>query len=458
MPALDDTGAGNGPAVTAVRGPLVRFPADPFRTGSGEALRYVSDGLLICADGRVTAAGEHAALRHRLPAGVIPVHHPDQVIVPGFVDAHVHGVQTDVMTAFGADLTGWLERRAFPEEERFADAGYAREAAAVLCDQLLRNGTTTALVFGSVHPGSADALFAEAARRNLRIACGKVLMDRNAPDALLDTADSGYEESKALLGRWHGKGRAQYAITPRFAPSSTPAQLEAAAALWHEHPGTLLHTHVSETPDEVTWARSLFPGRAGYLDIYDHYGLLGPGAVLAHGVHLSPAERDRCAATGTALAHCPGSNLALGSGLFPARETAGGPRPVTVGLGTDVGAGPTFSMLSTVYDAYRVAAVCGAPIDTAQAYHLATRGGAAALGLADTVGSLTPGQEADFAVLDPRATPLLARRTARAEDIEELLLVLAAMGDDRAVRATYVAGRLAHDRDAAPAGRDGGDP
>ncbi|GAA0467440.1 guanine deaminase [Streptomyces olivaceiscleroticus] len=458
MTTVDAQGAADGPTVTAVRGPLVRILADPFRAGSEEVLKYTADALLICADGRVTAAGEHAALRHRLPAGVTPVHYPDHVIVPGFVDAHVHGVQTAVMPASGADLAGWLEQRAFPEEERFADAGYAREAAAVFCDQLLRNGTTTALVFGSVHPGSADALFEAAARRNLRIACGKVLMDRNAPDALLDTADGGYAESKALLDRWHGKGRARYAGTPRFAPSCSPAQLEAAAALWHAHPGTLLHTHVSETPDEVEWARSLFPGRAGYLDIYDHYGLLGPGAVLAHGVHLSPAERDRCAATGTALAHCPGSNLALGSGLFPARETAGAPRPVTVGLGTDVGAGPTFSMLSTVYEAYRVAAMCGAPIDIVQAYHLATRGGAAALGLADTVGSLAPGQEADFAVLDPRATPLLARRAARAEDIEELLLVLAALGDDRAVRATYVAGRLAHDRDTAPAGGNGCDP
>ncbi|MEV0598012.1 guanine deaminase [Streptomyces sp. NPDC050315] len=450
--------AGTGPAVTAVRGPLVRFPADPFRTGRDEAFAYAPDGLLICADGRITAAGEYAELRHLLPAGITPAHYPDHVVLPGFVDTHVHCVQTDVMAAFGADLMGWLERRAFPEEERFADGRYARAAAAVFCDALLRNGTTTALVFGSVHPQSADALFEEAARRNLRIACGKVLMDRNAPAALLDTAQRGYEESKTLLTRWHGKGRAQYAITPRFAPSSTPEQLEAAAALWREHPGALLHTHVSETPDEVDWARSLFPDRAGYLDIYDHYGLLGPGAVLAHGVHLSPAERDRCAATGTALAHCPGSNLALGSGLFPARETAGGPHPVTIGLGTDVGAGPTFSMLSTVYEAYKTAALCGAPIDAVQAYYLATRGGAAALGLADTVGSLAPGQEADFVVLDPRATPLLARRAARAEDIEELLFVLAAMGDDRAVRATYVAGRRAHDRDAAPAGRGAGGP
>ncbi|POX39349.1 guanine deaminase [Streptomyces sp. Ru73] len=455
MTIADDAGAGTGPAVTAVRGPLVRFLDDPFRTGSAEAFRYTPDALLLCADGRITAAGEYAALRHRLPPGVTPDHYPDHVIVPGFVDTHVHGVQTDVMAAFGADLTSWLEERAFPEEERFADDRYARAAAAVFCDQLLRHGTTTALVFGSVHPGSADALFEAAARRDLRIACGKVLMDRNAPDALRDTAQRGYEESRALLDRWHGKGRAQYAVTPRFAPSSTPEQLEAAAALWREHPGTLLHTHVSETPDEVAWARSLFPERAGYLDVYDHYGLLGPGAVLAHGVHLSPAERDRCAATGTALAHCPGSNLALGSGLFPLRETAGGPRPVTTGLGTDVGAGPTFSMLSTLYAAYQVAAVCGAPVDIVQAYYLATRGGAAALGLADTVGSLVPGQEADFAVLDPRATPLLARRAARAEDIEELLFVLAALGDDRTVRATYAAGRLVHDRDAAPAGGNG---
>lgn len=432
---------------TAVRGRLVRFREDPFRAGRA-ALVHEPDGLLVCADGRITAAGDHAALRDRLPEGVTPTHYPDHVITAGFVDTHTHYAQTAVTAAFGADLPAWLERAAFPEEERFADAAYAREVAAAFCDELLRNGTTTALAFATVHPQSVDALFEEAQERGLRLAAGKVLMDRNSPAPLRDTARRGYDESKALIDRWHGRGRLTYAVTPRFAPSSTPDQLAAAGALWREHPGTLLHTHVAETADETSWVRSLFPERDGYLDVYGHHGLLGPGAVLAHGVHLTPGELERCAASGTALSHCPGSNLLLGSGLFPLRDAKDGRHPVTVGLGTDIGAGPGFSMLSAMLGAYQAAGLRGRPVDAVEALYLATRGGAEAMGLAGTVGSLAPGHEADFVVLDPRATPLLARRAARAGDIEELLFVLAALGDDRAVRATYVAGRLAHDRGA----------
>lgn len=454
----DGSGAGARTRTTAVRGSLLQFRDDPFRTAPADAFTYVPDGLVICEGGRITAAGPYRTLRGRLPAGVRPDHYPGHLVCPGFVDAHTHYVQAEAVATHTARVSDWFAR-IFAEEQRFDDSALARRVAAAFLDELLRNGTTTALVFAGVQPCSADAFFEEASRRGMRVAAGKVWMDRNAPGGLLDTAERGYAESAALIARWHGRGRSLYAVTPRYAPSSTPEQLAAAGALWREHPGTLLHTHVSERPEELPWVRSLFPERAGYLDVYDHHGLLGPGAVLAHGVHLTAAERERCARTGTALAHCPTSNLFLGSGIFPltaAKEDTGpGVAPVKVGLGTDIGAGTSFSPLRTMGEAYKVARLCGRPIDPVQAFHLATRGGAEAMGLDGTIGSLQPGEEADFAVLDPAGTPVLARRTARAESPEELLSALALLGGARAVRATYVAGRLAHDRDTADAGDDG---
>ncbi|MGW6820733.1 guanine deaminase [Streptomyces sp. NPDC055005] len=439
-------------SVTAVRGPMVWFRGDPFLTAREDAFVHESDGLLICTDGVITAAGDYTALRDRLPDGLEPVHYPDHVITAGFIDTHIHYVQTGIIAAFGSQLIDWLNHYTFVEEQRFSDPDYARTVASSFCDELLRNGTTTALTFCAVYPESVDALFTEASRRNMRMAAGKVLMDRNAPDALLDTPRSGYDDSKALLERWHGKGRNLYAITPRFAPTSTPAQLEAAGALRREHPEALMHTHVSENTGEISWVRSLFPERAGYLDVYDHYGLLGRGTVLAHGVHLTGRERDRCSETGTAISHCPTSNLFLGSGLFHVHDAKDSKRPMHVGLGTDIGAGTSFSLLATMNEAYKVAELCNYPLDSVKAFYLATLGSAQAMGIEDRVGSLEPGHEADFVVLDPRATPLLARRTSRVSDIEELLFVLAVMGDDRTVRATYVAGALAHDRDVVTAG------
>ncbi|EDX20624.1 guanine deaminase [Streptomyces sp. Mg1] len=435
-------------AVTAVRGPFISFVDDPFLTGREDAFVYESDGLLICEDGVIIAAGDYGALRERLPQGVEPVHYPDHVISAGFVDTHIHYVQTGIIAAFGSQLIDWLNHYTFVEEQRFSDPGYARQVASSFCGELLRNGTTTALTFCAVYPESVDALFEAASARNMRMAAGKVLMDRNAPDALLDTAQSGYEDSKVLLERWHGRGRNLYAITPRFAPTSTPVQLEAAGALRREHPEALMHTHVSENTGEISWVRSLFPERRGYLDVYDHYGLLGPGTVLAHGVHLTGYERRRCAETGTAVSHCPTSNLFLGSGLFHVHDAKDPKRPMHVGLGTDIGAGTSFSLLATMNEAYKVAELSNYPLDSIKAFYLATLGSAQAMGIADKIGSLQPGREADFVVLDPKATPLLAQRTARVNDIEELLFVPAVMGDDRTVRATYVAGSLAHDRDA----------
>jgi guanine deaminase len=450
---LHETGRAEGMSavsssrVTAVRGRLVWLRDDPFLADGATALAHEPDGLLICRDGRIEASGAWAHLRERVPAGVAVHHYPDALIVPGFIDSHVHYVQTGVIGAGGAQLLDWLDRHVFPAEQRFADKAHADAVARVFCDELLRNGTTSALVFAAVYPQSVDALFEEAQRRGMRLVAGKVLMDRNAPPALLDTAQSGYDDSEVLIRRWHGRDRLGYAITPRFAATSTPAQLEAAGALWRAYPDTFVHTHLAESRGEIAWIRELFPERHGYLDVYDHHGLVGPRAMFAHGVHLDEADLQRCHASGAAIAHCPTSKLFLGSGLFSLRAAKDPRRPVHVGLGTDIGAGTRFSLLATAGAAYQVAQLDGGNLGALQALYLATLGAARALALDDRIGMLAPGHEADFVVLDPAATPLLAFRNARVESLEELLFVLMTLGDDRAVRATWVAGQLAHARD-----------
>lgn len=424
----------------ALRGRLAWFQADPFLTDPATAMVHEPDGAVVWRDGVIVASGPADTVLKAFDEPVEVEHHPDAVITAGFVDTHVHYVQTGMIGARGKPLLDWLNDHTFPAEAELADPAKARAMAEVFCEELIRNGTTTAMVFCTSHPASVDALFEAASRRNLRLAAGKVLMDRNAPDALLDTPQSGYDQSKALIERWHGKGRNLYAITPRFAPTSSDAQLEAAGALWREHPGVLVQTHISENPDEIAAVKRLFPDARDYFDVYARRGLAGPGAVFAHGVHLSEDELCRCHETGTALSHCPTSNLFLGSGLFPLSRAKDPRRPVKVGLGTDIGAGTSFSLLKTLDEAGKVAQLLGTPLDAVRALYLATLGGAEAMGLQDRIGSFRPGREADLVVLDPRATPLLAFRSARAGSLEELLAVLMTLGDDRAVKATYVAG------------------
>ncbi len=423
----------------AVRGRLVTCLDDPFQAGR-RALTDEPDGLIVVDDGRITATGPAAALMPQLPPDTPVTRYPGCLISPGFIDTHVHYTQTGIIGAYGAQLLDWLNQYAYPAEMRFADRAHADAMARAFCDELVRNGTTTALVFCAVFPESVDALFEEAARRNLRLIAGKVLMDRNAPAALLDTPQSAYDQSKALIAKWHGRGRAHYAITPRFAPTSSPEQLEVAGALWAEHPDVFVHSHLSETAAECAWVRQLFPDYENYLDVYDSFGLTGRRAVYAHGVHLSESELVHCHHTGTALAHCPTSNFFLGSGVFNLGAATDPARPVHVGLGTDVGAGTSFSMLATLNEAYKAAQLTGSALDGARGWYLATLGAARALDLDEHIGSLQPGRDADFIVIDPAATPLLKLRTDRCESIDELLFVLMTMGDDRAVRDTYVSG------------------
>ncbi|WP_202911080.1 guanine deaminase [Ancylobacter sp. TS-1] len=429
-----------------LRGPAATLVGNPFEQPSRACLATHEDALVVIEGGIVRAFGPYAELKDSVPEGAETYHYPGHLIVPGFIDTHVHFPQLQMIGAYGAQLLEWLDTYTFPAEMSFADAGHAARVARLFLRELLRAGTTTAVVYCTVHPHSVDAFFAESERFNTRMIAGKVLMDRNAPAALLDTAQRGYDESLALIGRWHGRGRQLYCVTPRFAPTSTEAQLDAAGALLKTRDGLFLQTHLCENPGEVEWVRELFPARASYLDVYAHAGLVGPGSVFGHAVHMHEGDFCTCHAGGAALAHCPTSNLFLGSGLFRLFDAVDPRRPVKVGLGTDVGGGTSLSQLQSLNEAYKVAALTGRKLDAVQGFYLATLGGARALGLEGTLGRLAPGYEADICVLDPQATALMAFRAGYCASIEELLFMLMTLGDDRAVRATYVAGSRVYDR------------
>ncbi|MBW5415972.1 guanine deaminase [Pseudomonas sp. MAG002Y] len=428
----------------AYRAALLHCVADPNDVGIEAACEFVEDGLLVVTDGRIDAMGNAATLLPVLPEGTEVIEHPDALITPGFIDTHIHYPQTGIIASYGEQLLDWLNNYTFPAEGAFADSAKAAEVADIFLKELLRNGTTTALVFGTVHKQSVEAFFEAAEKLNLRMIAGKVLMDRNAPDFLIDTPESGYADSKELIERWHGKGRLHYAVTPRFAPTSTPEQLTLAGQLLGEYPDIYLHTHLSENIKEIEWVKSLFPERSGYLDVYDHYQLLGKRSVFAHGVHLCDEECARLSETGSAVAFCPTSNLFLGSGLFKLPQLE--QYKVNVGLGTDVGAGTSFSMLQTVNEAYKVMQLQGEKLHPFKAFYLATLGGARALRLEDRIGSFAQGNDADFVVLDYHATPLLSYRLKQAKSLEEKLFALMMLGDDRTVKETYAMGVKVHQR------------
>ncbi len=430
------------PQAKAYRAALLHCVADPREVGIERSHEYFEDGLLVVADGKVAQIGHAAELLPTLAAGTEVVEYPNALITPGFVDTHIHYPQTGMIASYGEQLLDWLDTYTFPTERAFADKAHAGEVAEVFLNELLRNGTTTALVFGSVHKESVDAFFEACEKRNLRMIAGKVLMDRNAPDYLTDTAETGYADSKELIERWHGKGRLHYAVTPRFAPTSTPEQLALAGQLFKEYPDLYMHTHLSENRKEIEWVRELFPERQGYLDVYDHHGLIGARSVFAHGVHLCDEECQRLGETGSAVAFCPTSNLFLGSGLFDLEKVEG--FGVRVGLGTDVGAGTSFSQLQSLNEAYKVMQLQGKKLDPFKSLYLATLGGARALYLDDRIGNLQPGKEADFVVLDYQATPLIDYRMRQARTLEEKLFALTILGDDRAVKETFAAGVSVH--------------
>lgn len=409
--------------------------ADPFSGGIEGSYRYYEDGFLaVAAGGRIADVGEWEAA----PEGDV-IDYSGRLIAPGFVDTHLHGPQLEMIGSYGGHLLEWLNHYTFPTERKFEDPEHARRVAKAFYGELLRNGTLTALVFSTIHYEATSIFFEEAENHGFRAIVGKTLMDRNAPEYLLDRSpEQAYEESRRLIEAWHGRGLLRYAVTPRFAPTSSPALLEVAGRLKREFPDIWMHTHISENQNEVQWVRELFPD-AEYADVYDRYGLLGERSVLAHGVWLTAEELELLAHRGARIAHCPNSNLFLGSGLFPLHRVLNA--GVRVGLGSDIGAGTTPSLFNAMSDAYKVQQVQGVSLSPFELWYLATLGGARALTLEDETGSLEVGKSADFVVLDLNATSLLTLRTARASSLEDLLAGLIFMGDDRAVERSFIAGR-----------------
>jgi len=418
-------------------GQTLQFTADPFHAGP-DAARHDPHGAVLIEGGKILAVGPAAEVRAAHPQA--QVHdYGDALISPGFVDAHAHYPQTGIIASWGKRLIDWLNSYTFPEESRFGDPQHAQAMAEMCLDLMLAQGTTTVCSFATIHPESVDALFTAAQARGMRVLAGKTCMDRNAPDTLRDTAQTAYDQSKALLNRWHGVDRLSYVITPRFAPTSTPEQLQALGTLWAEHPDCLMQTHLSEQTEEIAWVQTLFPNARDYLDVYEQFGLLGAGGLYGHAIHLTERERARLLETGASLVHCPTSNSFIGSGLFdmPGLKAEG----QIIGLATDIGGGSSFSMLRTMAAAYEIGQLRGTPLHPAFLWWLATAGSAHALGLGDTIGTLKPGYEADLIVLDLASTPIIAQRAGRAQDLWQALFPTIMMGDDRAIKATWVNGR-----------------
>lgn len=403
-------------------------------------LRHRPDGLLLLNQGRIAWFGEWQQGAALLPAGTTVTDYRDKLVVPGFVDCHIHYPQTEMIGAYGDQLLGWLQRYTFPVEGRFSDAEHAENISAFFLQQLLSNGTTTALVFATVHPQSVDALFSQAAALNMRLIAGKVMMDRHAPEELLETPEQSYRQTRALIRRWHGRQRLGYALTPRFAPTCSPQLLAQVQRLRQEFPDVWLHTHLSENRDEVAWVKELFPQHRNYLDVYHHYGLTGEKSVFAHCLHLEDAEWQCLCDTRSSIAFCPTSNLFLGSGLFKLQQAWR--RRVRLGIGSDVGAGTTFNMLQTLGEAYKVAQLQDYKLAAGEAFYHATLGGARALALDDHIGNFDVGKEADFVVLDPAVSPLQQLRYANSRTLDEVLFMLMTLGDDRNLYRTYVDGKV----------------
>ena len=422
-------------------GAVLTYCDDPAVVGPERAVRFYRRGAVaVSGDGRVVWCGHATRLPKRFRA--LPSDdHGEALVLPGFIDAHVHFPQYRMLAAPGKDLLDWLNRFTFPEEQRYASAPHARAAAEAFLDRLVQHGTTAAVVFSTVHRSATETLFTVAERRGQAIVSGKTMMDRNAPEALRDDPESGVRDSEALIERWHRRGRLRYAITVRFAVTSTEDQLREAGVLAARYPDCHVHSHLSESEGEIELVGRLFPWARDYTDVYDRFGLLGPRSLYAHGIHLSERECARLSETGATVVHCPTSNTFLGSGLFDAARVGRSDRPVRIGIATDVGGGTSYSMLHTLGEAYKVAMLRGRTPSAHELFHLATRGNAVNLGLDEEIGTLEPGRWADIVVLDPTATPVLQARHALSESIEDTLFALAILGDDRAVRATYIAGR-----------------
>jgi guanine deaminase len=422
----------------AIRGRLLTFLRAPSGAGDAQSYRYIDDGVILTKDGRIDAVGPAAELTPRLPAETPVEHFADALIMPGFIDPHIHFPQTQVIASYGAQLLEWLEKYTFVAEQKFADPQYAAHNAEFFLDELARNGTTTALAYCTAHPASAEALFTAAHKRNAGMIAGNSVMNRNGPPGLLAPAGTAIADSRDLIRRWHGKGRQRYAVTPRFAITSTDEQLAALGALLADFPTVLMQTHLAENLDEIATVKRLFPNDPSYTAVYARFGLLGPRSLLGHCIHLGKEEIALLRETQSVAVFCPTSNLFIGSGLFDHDGLAAA--GVRIALATDVGGGTSYSMLRTAAEAYKVMQLRGQNLPALAAFDLITRGNAAALSLQNEIGTIMPGAFADLVVLNARATPAMAHRMETVRTLEEELFVLMTLGDDRAVQQTYIAG------------------
>jgi len=425
-----------------MRGRVLSFRARPEAIDDRASYFYSEDGAVLVREGRIVAAGDYHAVAAQAGDARVVDHRP-HLILPGFIDAHVHVPQMQVIASYGAELLDWLNTYTFPEETKFRDTQHCRRISRLFLDEMVRQGTTTVAAYCSVHRESADAFFAEALERDMLVIAGKVMMDRNAPDGVVDTPQTGYDDTKALIADWHGKGRLHYAVTPRFAITSSPEQMEMAGALMREHPDLHMQTHLSENHAEIAFTLELYPWAKDYTEIYEHYGLLGPKALFGHCIHLSEREADALSDTGSVAVFCPTSNLFLGSGLFDWQGHSRRAKPLRIAAATDVGGGTSYSMLRTMDEGYKVIALQGEKMNPLASFWQITLGNAAALSISDRVGTLDAGTDADIVVLDARATPGMRLRMETVETLAEELFLLQTLGDDRAVAEVYVAGKPA---------------
>ncbi|MGB6118177.1 MAG: guanine deaminase [Mesorhizobium sp.] len=424
-----------------IRGRTLSFIREPQSADDHGAYVYEDDGGVLVRGGRIVATGAFDTVLAGAGGEVTVVDHRPHLVLPGFIDAHLHYPQMQVIASYGAELLDWLSTYTFPEETKFSDTQHGRRIARLFLDEVIRHGTTTVAAYCSVHKSSAEAFFEESDARNMLNIAGKVMMDRNAPDGVLDTAQSSYDDTKALIGQWHGRGRQLYAITPRFAITSTPEQMEMAQALAAEHGDCHIQTHLSENHAEIRWSEELYPDALDYTDIYARYGLLGRKTLLGHCIHLSEREADAISEAGSVAVFCPTSNLFLGSGLFDYQRYRKRPKPLHIATATDVGGGTNYSMLRTMDEAYKVIALQGEKLNPLRSFWQLTRGNAEALSIADRAGTLDAGTDADIVVLDAAATPAMALRMERVTSLSEELFLLQTLGDDRAVGQVYIAGK-----------------
>jgi guanine deaminase len=428
---------------TLLRGRTLSFLRWPETVDDHSAWRYEDDGGLLLRDGSIVAAGAYADVEKNADEGAKKIDHRPHLLLPGFIDAHAHFPQMQVIASYGAELLDWLNTYTFPEETKFQNAQHGRRIARLFLDEMLRHGTTTVAAYCSVHKESAEAFFTESHDRNMLNIAGKVMMDGNAPAGVLDTPQSGYDDSKALIAEWHGKGRQHYAITPRFAITSSPEQLEMAGALCREYPDLHVQTHLSENHAEIAFTLQLYPQARDYTDVYERYGLLGRKSLLGHCIHLSEREADVLSDTGSVAVFCPTSNLFLGSGLFDYQRYRTRDKALRIAAATDVGGGTNYSMLRTMDEGYKIIALNGEKLNPFQSFWQITRGNAEVLSVVEKIGTLDQGSDADIVVLDARATPAMRLRMETADTLAEELFLLQTLGDDRAVREVYVAGRAA---------------